>query len=58
MIIRGGEVAPVIPPGVPPILRRFWNFARDMARRFSKHLLKNREEELMKVVRKSFERGI
>ena len=53
-----GRVAPAIPVGVPPVLRRFWNFARDMAKRFSKNLLKEREEEFMKVVRKHFERDI
>jgi len=53
-----GRVGEAIPVGVPPVLRRFWNFARDMARRFSKNLLKEREEEFMKVVRKHFEKEI
>lgn len=53
-----GRLAPAIPVGLPRVLRRFWKFARDMARRFSKNLMKTREEEFLKVVKKHFEKGI
>jgi len=58
--IRGRikEIAVTIPSGLPPVLRRFWKFARDMSRHFSRHLLKERDEEFLKAVRKDFEKGI
>lgn len=45
-----------IPVDVPPILRPFWGFARKMAKLFSRSLLEEeeKEEELLKVVRKNF----
>jgi len=53
---RAGEVSPAIPPGLPPVLRRFWDFARKMAREFGKHLIKNKEEDFLKVVRRDFDK--
>ncbi len=50
-----GEVSTPIPPGTPPALRRFWKTARELAGRFSKHLMKDRTEEFLKVVSKDFE---
>jgi hypothetical protein len=44
-----------IPAGIAPVLRRFWRFTQEMAKRFSKQLLKNREEDFLKVVRTKFE---
>lgn len=52
------RVAPMgeaIPAGIAPVLRRFWRFTQEMAKRFSKQLLKNREEDFLKVVRTKFE---
>lgn len=51
---RLGQIASVVPAGIPPVLKRFWKFTRDMARRFNKNLLKDREGELLKVVSKEF----
>jgi hypothetical protein len=48
---RLGQVgAPSIPAGWPLAFRRFFRFTVDMARRFSKNLLKDRTEELVKRV--------
>ena len=52
---RVGEIRAPIPPYVPNILRRFWERTRKLANAFSKNLLKNREEEFLKVVAKDFE---
>ena len=51
---RLGQLASVVPASVPPVLKRFWKFTRDMARRFSKNLQKDREGEFLKVVAKEF----
>lgn len=51
-----GEITAAIPTGLSPILRRFWNFARNMAKHFSRNLLKNREDEFLKAVRRDFEK--
>ncbi len=53
---KTGEIYGPAPVGVSPVLRRFWDFARKMAKEFGKHLLKNHEEEFLKVVRKDFEK--
>ena len=53
---RAGEVSAMIPPGLPPVLRRFWDFARKMAKEFSKNLLKAKEEDFLKVVRRDFDK--
>jgi len=53
---KTGGVSQVVPTGVPPVLRRFWNFARSMAKEFAKNLLKNREDEFLKVIRRDFEK--
>jgi hypothetical protein len=54
--IRRPEEAP--PIGIPPLLRRFWNFAREMSKRFSKHLMKDREEEFINAIKRNIEKGI
>jgi len=53
-----GRLGAPVPVGVTPILRRFWDFARNMARRFSSQLLdpEEHEEEFLKVVRRDFEK--
>jgi len=58
---RSGSISPLgapIPAGLPPILRRFWDFARGMARKFSSHLLdpEEHEDEFLKTVRRDFEK--
>ena len=55
---RTKEVSGTIPAGVHPVLRRFWQFTRDMTKRFCANLLKDREEEMMKTVQKDFEKEI
>jgi hypothetical protein len=50
------DVRAAIPIGLSPVLSRFWKFARQMAQQFSKNLLKGREEDFLKVVRKEFEK--
>lgn len=52
---RVGGPGGAIPINIPPLLRRFWRFAQDMAKSFSKHLVKNREEDFLRVVRTKFE---
>ena len=52
-----GEVSIPIPPGTPPLLRRFWKQATHLARRFGKQTEKDRADEYLKVVRKDFEDG-
>ena len=39
---------------VPPSLRRFWDFTRDMAQQFSRHLAKDRTNELADKVKEEF----
>jgi len=51
--IGGAEGA--VPMNISPLLRRFWRFAQDMAKRFSKNLLKNRDEDFLRVVRTKFD---
>ncbi len=51
-----GEIMQAAPAGTPPVLRRFWDFARKMAKEFGKHMMKNHEEEFLKVVRRDFEK--
>jgi hypothetical protein len=43
-----------IPAGIPPILRRFWDFTRNMAGKFSKQLPdpEKYEEKFVNVVEK------
>ena len=40
--------------GTPPVLRAGWGFARDMAERFNRELLKGRVEEFLKNLVKRF----
>lgn len=40
--------------GIPPILKRFYKFTREMARHFSRHLSKDRAEEFVDAVIKEF----
>ncbi|MBU0687670.1 MAG: hypothetical protein KKB81_07505 [Candidatus Margulisbacteria bacterium] len=51
---RLGQVATAMPIGIPSVLKRFWKFTRDMAQRFNKNLLKDREGEFLKVIEKDF----
>jgi len=53
-----GRLGAPVPAGVTPILRRFWDFARSMARKFSDQFSdpEEHEEEFLKVVRRDFER--
>jgi len=53
---RLGTVREAVPLGISPILRRFWRFAREMAKRFSKNLMKDREDEFLKTVRRDFDK--
>ncbi len=46
------QIATNIPVGIPPVLRRFWGFARDMAKRFSKNFQEDRTEELLNALTK------
>ena len=43
------------PAWVPPPFKRFYDFARKWAKEFNKHLVKDREEELIKEASKPFE---
>jgi hypothetical protein len=51
-----GRLSSAIPVGLPPVLKRFWKFAQQMAQQFNKHLVQNREDEFLKVVKKDFEK--
>ena len=48
----------VVPSYVHPMIRRFWKFTRDMAKKFSGNLTKDRSEELAKNVNDYFSHGI
>lgn len=39
-----------VPPGVPPVLRSFWDFTKSTAKKFSRHLAKDRTDELSQGV--------
>ncbi len=52
---RSAEAAPAY---IHPVIRRFWSFTREMAKKFSGNLLKDRSEELIKSVNDHFGRGI
>lgn len=41
--------------GVAPSLRKFWDFANNMARQFSRHLSKDRSAEMLEDIRKHWE---
>ena len=53
-----GKVAETPPSYVHPMIRRFWSFTREMAKKFSGNLLKDRSEELIKSANDHFSRGI
>lgn len=53
---KTGGISQPVPVGISPILRRFWDFTRKMAKEFSKHMVKDREEEFLKVVQKDLEK--
>jgi len=40
--------------GIPPALRRFERFIRDMAQKFSRHLSKDRTKEFIEAVVKGY----
>lgn len=39
-----------VPPGIPPVLRSFWDFTKSTAKKFSRHLAKDRTDELTQGV--------
>ena len=49
-------VGPTIPMGIPPILRRFWEFTKKMAREFARNLKdpEKKETDFVKEVTKRF----
>ena len=53
-----GRVGGAVPINIPPLLRRFWDFTRQMAKKFSHQLMdpEKHEDEFIKVVRKDFEK--
>jgi hypothetical protein len=55
---RPGKPTARIPIGIPPLLRRFWNYAKNMAKKFSKNLndSEEKEEEFLKVIRRDFDK--
>ena len=53
-----GKIAETVPSYAHPIIRRFWKFTREMAKKFSGNLLKDRSEELIKSANDHFSRGI
>jgi hypothetical protein len=53
--LQSGTILSTAITGVPPTLRRFWGFAKDMAQKFSRHLSKDRSNELLAEVVKEFE---
>jgi len=48
------------PAGIPPLMRRFWDFTKNTAKNFSKHLNdpEKREEEFIRAVKKDFEKWV
>ncbi|NQU18074.1 MAG: hypothetical protein HQ564_08425 [Candidatus Saganbacteria bacterium] len=52
--LRG--IGKAIPVGIPPLLRRFWDFTQKNSKEFSKHLKdpQEKEEKLLKEVIKKF----
>jgi hypothetical protein len=51
---RISQLPETVPGWVPPVLKRFWKFTRQMAKSFNKELATDREEEFAKAVAKSF----
>jgi hypothetical protein len=49
-----GRISEAPPPGISPILRASWRFARKTAQRFSRELVKDRVEFLLKKLSKRF----
>ncbi|MFC1511158.1 hypothetical protein ACFL5U_02070 [Candidatus Margulisiibacteriota bacterium] len=44
----------MVPAGISPILKSSWKFARGMAERFNREMLKDRLKELLKKLSKRF----
>jgi hypothetical protein len=42
------------PSGLPPVLRASWKFARNVAKKFSREMLKDRADDLLKKLAKRF----
>ena len=59
---QASQVGTVAPSWIPPVLKRFYDFTRKMAKSFSSELDEKkkaeREEELIKVVANSFKGDI
>jgi len=47
-------MAEAAPAGIPPVLKNSWQYARDMAKRFSQELVKDRVDEFLKNLAKRF----
>lgn len=43
-----------IPPGVPPVLKKFWDFTKSTAKKFSRHLKEDRTDTLVEGVIEEF----
>jgi hypothetical protein len=43
-----------VPAGIPPVLKNSWKFARGMAQRFSRELIKDRADKFLKTLAKRF----
>ncbi len=39
---------------IAPSLRRFWDFTKDMAQQFNRHLMKDRTKEFLDQINKDF----
>lgn len=53
-----GRPTGVTPSWIPPVLKRFYDFTKKMAKSFNNELKVDREEEFIKVVSKSFKGDI
>jgi len=49
-----GRIEEAPPPGVSPVLRTSWKFARKTAQKFSRELMKDRVREFLKKLAKRF----
>jgi hypothetical protein len=49
-----GRIEETPPPGVAPVLRTSWKFARKTAQKFSRELMKDRVGEFLKKLAKRF----
>ncbi|MBU0671850.1 MAG: hypothetical protein KJ732_02350 [Candidatus Margulisbacteria bacterium] len=52
--VSPGKVAEAPPAGISPVLRASWKFAHKMAQKFSKEMMKDRADQLLKKLAKKF----